>query len=374
MLRILTAGESHGKGLLALIEGLPAGLAIDEDFINSELSLRQKGYGRGARMSIETDTVEIYSGVLKGKTIGSPLSLLIKNKDYCIEEKPLLGAPRPGHADLAGMLKYGFEDPRPVLERASARETAARTAAGAVCKLFLKQCGIQTASFVDSIAGVCDSGCYLDAPLSEIRQKTAASDLRMLSKECETKAMALIDEAMREGFTLGGTFVVMADGAMPGLGSYAQWDRKLDAAIGAALLSVQAVKAVEFGLGFGFAGLKGTQTADEIFYDPSMEKSRSKGFYRKTNRAGGIEGGMSNGERIAARCCVKPVPTLKQGLMTVDAVSKAPRPAPYERSDTCVTAPASVAAEAALCAALACSVLEKFPGDSMPEVLKGINS
>lgn len=337
MLRYLTAGESHGRCLVAILEGMVAGLKIDISFINSELKRRQQGYGRGKRMAIEGDRAEILSGLRKGVTIGSPITIMIENKDFSIDKLPAVTCPRPGHADLAGCLKYGFDDARNSLERSSARETASRTAVGAVCRLFLSKFGIRIKSAVLMIGGVwMDSGG-------------------------ENLVRERIDTARRRGDTVGGIFEVVSTGVPAGLGSFAASDRRLDGNLAAGLMSIQAIKGVEIGLGFRSAELFGSMVHDAIFYD------RKKSFFRKTNNAGGIEGGVSNGEPIILRCAMKPISTLMRPLNSVDIRTKRPKKAQVERSDVCAVYSAAVVAEAVVAFELAKAILEKFGGDSLVE-------
>ena len=349
MLRFLTAGESHGPCLTAIVEGVPAGLPLDEARINQEMARRQEGFGRGGRMKIERDRADVLSGVRFGETLGSPITLRVTNADWVNWEAkmaafgepagPVVTAPRPGHADLGGCQKYDRSDVRDILERASARETAARVAVGAVCRQLLELCGITVGSQVVSIGGATDP---------------AAQE-------------ALILAAKKAGDTLGGCFEVTATGLMPGLGSHIQWDRRLDGKIAAAMVSIPAIKGVEFGVGFRAGELPGSQVHDEIFY------SAEQGYYRKTNRAGGIEGGMTNGEPIVLRAVMKPIPTLTQPLHSVDIQSQQTVLANSERSDVCAVAAAACVAEAMLCITLTEALLEKFGGDSLPELLRAIS-
>ncbi len=341
MLRLLTAGESHGKAMLAILEGLPAGINIDEDSINQELKRRKAGFGRGPRMKFEEDIVQMLSGIRKGVSLGSPLAFLIDNKDASIEDLPMETRPRPGHADLAGALKYGFSDIRNVLERASARETVSRVAAGAVCKIFLGEFKINISSKVISIGGE--------------------------TKEKEMKNK--IQQAINKRDTIGGIFEVVVKGAPVGLGSYAQFDRRLDARLAAILVSIPGIKAVEFGLGFGFAKEFGSCSHDAIYYtkDKTLPAVR-QGFYRKTNNAGGIEGGVTNGEYIIIRCCMKPISTLLNPLDSVDMLTKKSAKATVQRSDICVVEAAGVVAESAVAFELANAMLEKFGQDSLSEI------
>ncbi|MFA5038242.1 MAG: chorismate synthase [Candidatus Omnitrophota bacterium] len=333
MLRFLTAGESHGRCMVAILEGMPAGLKVDLKEMNLELKRRQLGLGRGDRMKIEGDNVEILSGVRNGLTLGSPIGLYVKNNDYRIDDLIALTNPRPGHADLVGCLKYGHQDIRNVLERASARETVSRVAVGALCKLFLKECSIRVSSKAVMIGG-------------ETRQE------RMKKK---------VDEARRNLDTLGGMFVVSVEGAPPGLGSYVSADRRLNARLAQAFMSIPAIKAVEFGLGIEYARAFGSKVHDAIYY------SKEKGYYRKTNNAGGIEGGMSNGETIVARCTMKPIATVGKPLDSVDIITKKGARAAVERYDTCAVEAAGVVAESCAAFVLSEALLEKFGADSLVE-------
>ncbi|MEA1928574.1 MAG: chorismate synthase [Candidatus Auribacterota bacterium] len=357
MLRYLTAGESHGRGLLAIMDGFPAGLKIDEEFINAELKARQAGYGRGGRMKIESDRVEIWGGVRGGITMGSPLGILIKNNDYKIEELSPVTAPRPGHADLAGAQKYGHRDIRNVLERASARETAARVALGAITQLFLREFSIMVESWVDTLGGV---------TISEVNDRERVDNLSQSVLNCpdpeaEKKMIVLIDQVREEGDTLGGVFRVEVSGLPAGLGSYSQGDTRLDSRIAAALMSIPAIKGVEIGSGFENARLSGSEVHDEII-------CTEDGFCRVTNRAGGIEGGVSNGEKIVIRAAMKPIPTLGKPLRTVDLETGEPADAARERADVCALPAASVVGRAMVALELARAFLEKFGGDSITEI------
>ncbi len=339
-LRFLNAGESHGPALTAIIEGIPSNLKISSEYINNELARRQKGYGRGGRMKIEKDKVKILSGVRFGYTLGSPITLMVENKDWenwtdimSIEGEPVekreITNPRPGHADLVGGVKYGFEDLRNVLERASARETTTRVAVGAVCKQLLEDIGIKIGSYVVSIGEKSIEGEIKDIPLEKRARLAEESEVRVPLKEKDEEFKALIDEAKKEGESLGGVFEVFATGVPMGLGSYVQWDRRLDGRIAQAMMSIQAMKAVEIGEGFSLSKKLGSQAHDEIFWD------KDKGFYHKTNRAGGLEGGMTNGEPILVRVGMKPIPTLmrKKSLQSVNIKTKEPFDAAKERSD-----------------------------------------
>lgn len=367
MLRFLDAGETHGKCLAAIIEGLPSNLALDMDKINARLALRQGGYGRGGRMKIETDRVEILTGVRGGKTLGSPVTLLIRNRDF-ENWKDTMGTeesngrravyvPRPGHADLTGALKYRHDDMRNVLERASARETAIRTAVGAVAQQLLSELGIETWSRTVRIGSVEDTSLVSD---DDVVERIAASELRMYDEQATQEAKRLIDTAREAGESLGGVVEVVARGVVPGLGSYVQYDRKLDALLAGALMSVQAIKGVEIGLGFEAAERMGSQVHDSISYQG--------GFTRATNRAGGIEGGMSNGEPIVIRAAMKPIPTLYRPLGSVDLRDKKPVEASVERSDICAVPACGVVCEAVVAYELARAVSEKFGSDSMEEL------
>lgn len=377
MLRFLTAGESHGKCLVGIIEGMPAGLPIAKEDIDFDLKRRQVGYGRGGRMKIESDEVEILSGIRWGKTIGSPIALYIKNKDWNNWEKAMnpdsqfegsiapVTKPRPGHADLAGFLKYEHSDIRNVLERSSARETAIRVAIGAVAKKFLKEFNISIGSFVSGIGPInldLETSKLKEEDLLELHKNAESSKIRCPSSQIENKMIKLIDEAIKNGNSIGGRFVVFAVGVPPGLGSYVHWDRKLDGIIAQSFMSIQAIKAVEIGDGIDISKKFGSEVMDEIFYD--------RFFYRKTNHMGGIEGGMSNGMPIVIKAAMKPIPTLRKPLKSIDVFTKEEVLAAYERSDICAVAAASVIGESALAWALAQAFLEKFNGDSIEDVRK----
>ena len=372
MLRFLTSGESHGKGMLAILEGIPAGLRISKEQIDSELAARQTGYGRGDRMKIEHDSVEVLSGLRGGVTIGSPVALLIRNVDWenwrdvmdpwevkDAARKAAVTRPRPGHADLAGALKYGRTDLRDVLERASARDTAARVAVGAVCKTFLAEFGIGIVTHVVALGGV--EADVSGMNVERIRELSEKSVLRCADKKAEKKMVEAIDKAKESGDSLGGVVQVQAGGVPVGLGSYSQCDRKLDGRLAAALMSIQAIKGVEIGLGFAAAALPGSEVHDEIMY------SEKRHFHRRTNRAGGIEGGVSNGEDIVVRAAMKPIPTLQRPLRSVDIVTKEEFEASVERSDIVAVPAASVVAAAAVAFVLADAFTEKFGGDSLEE-------
>lgn len=333
MLRYLTAGESHGRCLVAILDGMVAGVKVETHFIDAELSRRQQGIGRGDRMRLEKDKIEILSGVHKGLTTGNPIILAIKNRDFSLDNLPEVKCPRPGHADLVGGLKYNLKDLRDSLERASARETAIRTAVGAICKLFLQNFDVNIKSRVVMIGG------------------------ERNSKDFEK----VINEAKKKGDTVGGIFEVTAYGVVPGLGSYASSDRRLDARLTGALMSIQAIKGVEIGMGFRVAERFGREVHDEIFYN------KTRRFFRRTNNAGGIEGGVSNGEPILLRCAMKPLSTLLRPLRSVDIKTKKSAKATVERSDICAVWSAGVVAEAVVAFELASAYLEKFGGDSVIE-------
>lgn len=359
MLHYITCGESHNRYLAAILEGMPSGLEVDMAKLQEELARRQKGYGRGGRMKLEKDEVEIISGLLKGKTTGAPVGFLLANKEVKIHEMPDLFRPRPGHADLAGSLKY-HTGIREILERASARETAMRVAMGSLTRLFLDCFGIEVASHVIRIgrAALTDEG-----KLSfESIQKARHSDMNCVSEEFEKSVIREIEGAKKKGDTLGGVFEVRVKGAPVGLGSHVHYDRKLDGRLAQALLSIQAVKGVEFGLGFEMALRYGSEVHDEIFYH------KDRGYYRKTNRAGGIEGGMTNGEEIVVRAVMKPISTLIKPLRSVNMKTKEPEEASYERSDISTVPACSVIAEAVVAFEVTRAFLEKFGGDSMTEI------
>jgi chorismate synthase len=376
--RFLTGGESHGKGLVAIAEGMVADLPLEEGYINKELRRRQRGYGRGPRMKIEEDRVEIMAGVRYGLTTGSPIALFIANRDWqnwqeqlsiCPVQKEAepVTCPRPGHADLAGVTKYGLQDIRPVMERASARETAARVAVGAIARKFLEELGTVIHSHT---VGIGQCHCERSEAISRSINwaKVEASPVRCANAKLEKAMMAAIDEAKADGDTLGGVFEVIATGVPIGLGSHVSWDRRLDGMIGRAMMSINAIKAVEIGAGFAIAGLRGSQAHDVIEPNP---RGKAKGLpWRHTsNRAGGIEGGMSNGEDIVVKAAVKPIATLASPLPSIDLRSGKKAQAHYERSDICVVPAAGVIGEAMLAIVLADACLEKFGGDNLKETL-----
>ena len=378
-IRFLTSGESHGRGLLAFIEGIPAGLSLSISEIDADLKRRQQGHGRGGRMKIEQDGVILISGIRWGRTLGSPISMLIENRDWANWQQgmspdsaqegsiPPVTRPRPGHADLSGALKYGQNDIRNVLERSSARETAARVAAGAVAKRLLLEFGITVGSYVLSI-GSASMKNSLPAADTDLCALADSSPVRCPDADASRKMVDLIDMASGKGDTLGGTFRIIVTGVPVGLGSYTQWDKKLNARLMMAVSSIQAIKGVEIGLGFESAGKFGSEVMDEIFH------SRQTGFYRKSNNSGGIEGGMSNGMPILITAAMKPIPTLKKSLRSVDIISGEAIEAAYERSDTCAVPAASIVGEAMAALCVADALLEKFGGDSIKEVKRNFGA
>ena len=376
MLKFFTAGESHGQALLAWISGLPAGLHVDFDFVNRELHRRQLGYGRGGRQKIEKDHVEALAGVRHGQTIGAPIALRIENRDWsnwesamAVEDREAdhgarrpLTAPRPGHADLPGAQKFGFHDARYILERASARETAARVAVGAFAKLLLREFACEILSHVLAVG---HARLERAVTWSEIQAVCAnlESPLRCVDAEVEARMKLEVDHTLRAGDSVGGIFEVVAHGVPPGLGSHAQWDAKLDGQLARALMSIQAVKAVELGAGIAAATAYGSEVQDEITYNTASHR-----FTRPSNRAGGLEGGITNGEDVALRGYLKPISTLRRALGTADMVSKQPVQAAYERSDVCVVPAGGVVGEAMTALVLAGAFIEKFGGDSLGEM------
>ncbi len=378
-MRFLTAGESHGAALTGIIEGLPAGLPIDEKYINHQLARRQGGYGRGGRMSIEKDQVKFLSGLRFGETTGAPLALVIENKDWPNWQETMslhsqgskdckkVTSPRPGHADFAGGIKYLREDLRDVLERASARETAARVAIGAVASQLLEHFGIKVASFVTSVGGV-SSESQLENCSAADAERSRTSQLYCLDEEAERIMVKNIERAREEGDTLGGTFKVVVEGVPIGLGSCVHWDRRLDAQLSAGLMSIPGIKGVEVGLGFTAAEMKGSKVHDELFTDDK------KGIHRKSNGAGGLEGGITNGEKIVLQAAMKPIPTLQKSLSSVDLPTNSPSRASVERSDICAVPAASVVGEAVVSWELAKSFREKFGGDTITELEEAYES
>lgn len=372
-LKWLTAGESHGKGLLGILEGIPAGLQITEDYIAAHLARRQKGHGRGGRMKIEEDRPEIYCGVRHGKTLGSPVGLILPNKDWenwttkmsvepVDEEVKKVTLPRPGHADLAGVQKFGFDDIRNVLERSSARETAMRVALASVCRKLLKEVDIEVGSRVVQIHKIKDSTPIPEGTLPEQLNAIAdKSPVRCLDKETEQEMIAAINEAKAKGDSAGGVFEVIASGLPYGLGSHTHWDRKLHARMAAAMISINGLKGIEIGAGFDGAGRFGSDAHDEIGWDGER-------YIRYSNNAGGLEGGMSNAQPIVVRMAMKPISTLIKPLRSVDMETKEKKVAHKERTDTCAVPAASVIAESMLCFVLADALLEKFGGDSVAQL------
>ncbi|HET9838630.1 MAG TPA: chorismate synthase [Candidatus Angelobacter sp.] len=379
MLRYYTAGESHGETLVGFLSGMPAGLGIDQAFIDRELWRRQQGFGRGGRMKIETDKAHIVSGVRHGKTIGSPIAVLLENKDWKNWQEALpveagdqakhkrVASPRPGHADLAGALKYNFPEARYVLERASARESAARVALGAIAKLFLRELEIEVLSHVVAVGR---AALTSEVPWPKLEELHAREEvlLNCADADAEQRMKAEVDQALRTGDSVGGVFEVVAHNVPPGLGTYAQWDERLDGMLAAAVMSLQAVKGVEIGSGVEAALSFGSSVHDEIGYN--KEERRFTGFTRASNHAGGIEGGISNGQDILVRGYLKPISTLRRPLGSVDFATREPVKAAYERSDVCVVPAAGVAAEAMVALTLARCALEKFGGDSIAETCR----
>jgi chorismate synthase len=368
MLRFLDAGESHGKCLLGIIEGFPAGLSINEENINLNLKRRQGGYGRGERMKIEQDRVEILSGLVEGKTIGSPLGLMIKNKDWenwQEKEYPPLNIPRPGHADFAGAIKYGFKDVRKVLERASARQTAMRVAIGSVASSLLEELNIEIYSYVLRIGQV--KANRVASFNREVKEEINKSPVYCIDGIASIGMCREIDRAREKGDTLGGVFEVIIIGVPIGLGSYVEWDRRLDARLASAFMSIPGVKAVEIGEGVEASKKKGSAVHDEIFAQEESQKDSFR-YYRKTNRAGGIEGGITNGGDVVVRANIKPIPTLINPLRSIDFTTKKETKAIYQRSDICVVPAASVVGEAVASWEIAAAFLEKFGGDSLLEI------
>lgn len=368
MLKYLTAGESHGKSLLALVDGFPAGLTIDESFINHELRLRQGGYGRGGRQKLEQDTVNILSGVWQSVTLGSPIALQIVNNDYKLERLKELERPRPGHADLTGAIKY-LGSIRGVLERSSARETAARVAAGALARLLLREFGIQTVSYVVEL-GQMQLGTQGTEGLSvgELRALRDQSSIYSVRPQSDPEAEAYIDQMAQEGDTLGGIVEVRVEGLPFGLGTHAQWDRKLDGRLAQAVMAVQAIKGVEIGMGFEAARKRGSQVHDPIHHDPSLAHLPHLGYVRPTNNAGGLEGGMTNGQALVLRAAKKPISTLRKPLDSIRMEDKQPHRANYERSDVCAISAAAIIVEHVVAFEIATALVDKFGGDSLVEM------
>lgn len=378
-MRYLTAGESHGPRLTAIIEGVPAGLPLSEEDINKELKRRQGGYGRGARMKIESDRVEITSGVRHGLTMGGPITLNVTNLDHLkwleimnvapVEEKKKnlrkITKPRPGHADLVGGIKYRFDDLRNSLERSSARETTMRVAVGAVAKRILEEIGLEVASHIVNFGGI-EIAIPENLTVSEIKEKAGQSEVSIVVPEQEEAVKAYIDQVKKDGDTIGGIVETLVGGVPVGLGSYVQWDKKLDAKIAQGVVSINAFKGVEFGLGFDAGRLKGSQVMDEIIW------SQDTGYTRRTNNLGGFEGGMTNGEPILVRGVMKPIPTLYKPLMSVDIETHEPYKATVERSDPTALPAAGVVMEAVVATVLATEVLEKFSSDNLEELKEAV--
>ena len=372
--RFLTAGESHGQCLTAIVEGIPAGLKINLDEMNKDMARRQQGFGRGGRMKIETDRAEFLSGVRFGETMGDPVTIKVANRDWqnWTDRMSVMGeefgdkvtAVRPGHADLTGVLKYDRNDARDILERASARETATRVAVGGLCKQFLKACGIEVVSHVVKIGGIGVDESKIDYA----KIGTGDSELNCYDPEAEEKMKERILSAMQEGDTLGGVFEVIVRGVPLGLGSHIQWDKRLDGKLAWAMMGIQAIKGVEIGAGFQCGELPGSEIHDEMFYD------ENKKVYRKTNRAGGLEGGMSNGEDIVIRACMKPIPTLMKPLHSIDIGSETEVLACKERSDVCAVSAASVVGEAMAAIVIAEAVTDKFGNDAKVDVLSAMKA
>lgn len=400
--KFTTAGESHGKALVAIVEGLPSGLPIDITKINFELRRRQQGYGRGGRMKIEKDEVQVLSGIRHGEALGSPVAMMIENRDFVhwqevmsaekLDEQPknprLVTRPRPGHADLAGGQKFGVRDLRNVLERASARETTARVAVGAIAKQLLAAFGVEVRSHVVQLGGVPET--LLEKTWDDVGSIPADSPLNCSDAEAQSQMIALIDRAKKEGDTLGGVFEVIARGVVIGLGSAYSWTEKLDGRIAAAFMSIHAVKAVEIGAGVAIASRPGSQVHDQIYYETRDGRQEAgetpendllspvsglrSGFVRRTNNAGGLEGGITNGEELRVRGYLKPISTLKKPLQSVDIDSKLSSEAAYERSDVTVVPAAGVIGESMLAIVLASSMREKFGGDSIEEMRRNFDS
>ncbi|NTW82627.1 MAG: chorismate synthase [Chlorobiaceae bacterium] len=380
MIRYFTAGESHGPALSAIVEGMPAGVSVTLEEINRQLARRQQGHGRGGRMKIETDKAEVLSGIRFGKTIGSPVALLIRNRDWenwtttmsqfdrPAEDIPRISIPRPGHADLAGMIKYGFDDIRPVIERSSARETAARVAAASLSRIFLRQLGIEIGSYISSIGPAAETipalqlAELLAAGAETVAKEADCSSVRMLGKQAEAEAIAAIDAVKEKGDTLGGIIEIFITGVPPGFGNYVQHDRRLDAALASAIMSIQAIKGVEIGPAFENARKPGSLVHDEFRLVPG------EGLARKTNRSGGIEGSMSSGQVIHLRAAMKPISSLLSPLQSFDFDTMQPVPSRFERSDSCAVPAAGIVAEAAVAPVIANALLEKIGGDHLDEI------
>lgn len=365
MLRYWTAGESHGKALLALIDGFPAGLDIDPAMINTELRLRQGGYGRGGRQKLETDEVDIMTGIWQGKSIGSPIALQVINRDYKLERLKELERPRPGHADLTGAIKY-LGSIRGVLERSSARETAVRVAAGALCRQLLRVFGVETLGYVVNLGG--HAIPPVAGTIPELRTIRNQSSIYSLDPGQDKSIEAYIDKIADEGDTLGGIVEVRVDGLPFGLGTHAQWDRKLDGKLAQAVMAVQAIKGVEIGMGFEAAVRRGSEVHDPIGYDASEKDTTKLGYTRPTNNAGGLEGGMTNGQSLIVRAGKKPISTLRKPLDSIRMDDKEPYRANYERSDVCAVSAAAIIVEHVVAFEIAAAFVDKFGGDSVAEM------
>lgn len=392
MLRYMTSGESHGPQLTAIVSGLPANLPIRAEEVNRDLKRRQGGYGRGGRMTIETDTVRFVSGVRHGRAMGSPITLVVENRDWrnwteimspdpvedmASSARRAITRPRPGHADLPGVQKFDQTDARNILERASARATTTQVAVGALCKALLAEFGIRVLSHVTELCGI--KAALQALSLAEIAERAEASELRVADPAVEEAMRALIDDCKAKGDTAGGVFEVIVTGLPAGLGNTMSWDEKLDGKIGQVMMSMQAIKGVEIGMGFESARLRGSQVHDAIYYAKDRAElpeghGSSGGFYRKTNHAGGLEGGMSNGEPLVVRAAMKPISTLMQPIASVDFISKESFDSSKERSDVCALPAAAVVGEALVAYAVAWAFLEKFGGDSLAEVRNNYNN
>lgn len=371
-----TAGESHGPALIAMVEGVPAGLKLDEDAINDALRRRQGGYGRGGRMKIEQDRVKVLSGVRKSVTIGSPIALQIANKDWRIDEAPEINRPRPGHADFAGAMKWLTPDCRATLERASARETAARVAAGAVAALLLREFGIEAAGYVTRIGDVevaSTASGEAAGEVAEVRRRRDSNEVYCVDPAVAPAMIDAIKAAKAAKDTLGGIVEVLVTGLPPGLGSCAQWYDRLDGRLMGAVGAIQAIKGVEIGMGFGCASRRGSVVHDALYFDSTQQESSNLGFTRRTNHAGGLEGGMTNGMPIVVRAAMKPISTLLQGMDSVNLRTLGPERSDYERSDLCAVPAASVVVEQVVAFELARAFLEKFTGDTMEEVRAAVS-
>jgi chorismate synthase len=365
MLRYWTAGESHGKTMIALVDGFPAGFTIDIEKINKQLRLRQGGYGRGQRQKIETDQVEFLSGVWKNKTLGSPICMQVINRDYKLERLQELPRPRPGHGDLSGSVKY-LSSIRGILERASARETAARVAAGALAHQLLNEFGIEALGYVVELGPLAIEPASTE--LSARKKARDTSAIYSLDPSRDEEIKSLIDQTQQDGDTLGGVIEVTVEGIPFGLGTHAQWDRKLDGRLAAAVMAVQAIKGVEIGMGFQAARLPGSQVHDPIQYDGKTSESNALGFVRPSNNAGGLEAGMTNGQPLVLRAAKKPISTLQKPLESIDMETKQPSTASYERSDVCAVPAASIIIENVVAFEVATAFIEKFGGDSVEEM------